>query len=305
MERGYLARTWRCVKSTKHWFAKLGLLGLIAMIPLFGAIVVSGYLYGWARDAAWRMDNPLPARIFGNEDGMLYKRGLFAVVISVVLTVVVSIGAFVFLWAFGFASVGVSSVFAHILPDQAVSFLSALVIPSLVGVFGLFLACVVLLFGVQFFIWVGSMRMSIYGTLSSGFQFSRAWAMIRKNPSGLFKIFLGQLLASFAVGFVIAIVWCVVLFVGVFVSMFVAGTIDYSGSYGSAIGGVTAIGTIATVFLALCVAYLTFFSSVLVQLFVCRSLGYWTADFDVAAWGSQDDPLPCERMSGGMVDAGR
>ena len=305
MERGYLARTWRCIKATKNWFGKLLLLGLIAMIPIFGIIVVSGYLYGWARDAAWRMDNPLPSRVLGNEAGMLYKRGLFAVIISVGLTLVVSVASIAFFWAFGLASVGVSSVFAQILPDQAVSVLASLAIPSLVGTFGLLLACMALIFGVQFFIWVGTMRMSIYGTLSSGFQFSRSWAMIRKNPSGLFKIFLGQLIASAVVGFIVAIIWCVVLFVGVFVSMLVMGAIDYSGSYGSAFGGVTAIGSIAAVFLALCVVYLTFFSSVLIQMFVCRSLGYWVADFDVAQWGSQDDPLPCEKMSGGAVDAGR
>ena len=43
-----------------------------------------GYLYGWARDIAWDVHGPMPKHIFGNEDGKLYSRGFFAMVIGFV-----------------------------------------------------------------------------------------------------------------------------------------------------------------------------------------------------------------------------
>ena len=93
-----------------------------------------------------------------------------------------------------------------------------------------------LIFGVQFFIWVGTMRMSIYGTLSS-ISIFRLWAMIRKNPSGLFKIFSANSLLRPLSDSSSPIVWCVVLFVvGVFVSMLVMGAIDYIGVTGLLLG---------------------------------------------------------------------
>ncbi len=295
MSQGYLSRTWHSLKATKNWFGKLCLLGLVAMIPVFGAIVVQGYLYGWARDAAWRMDNPLPSRIFGNEDGHLYRRGFFALVISVAMTLAVSVASFLFFWTFGFISGSASSFMMQALPDFAVSALSALAIPSLIGVLSIFLAFFVVAFGAQFFIWVGSMRMSIYGTLSSGFQLPRIWAMIRRSPAGLLKIVIGQFVAGLAIGTAAAIVWFVVVFVGIFVSLFAAGALDYSGSFSPAFDGLTAIGAFSTAVLALFVVFVSCTLSVAIQAFVCRALGYWTAEFNVAEWGSQDDLLPFER----------
>ena len=85
MQQGYFSRSWEAFRSTEGWFAKICVLALVAFIPILGPIVVSGYLLGWARDAAWGMDNPLPRKVFGNEDGRLYRRGLFAWIISLVI----------------------------------------------------------------------------------------------------------------------------------------------------------------------------------------------------------------------------
>lgn len=291
---------------TKNWFGKMCLLGLVALVPVFGAIVVQGYLYGWARDAAWKMENPLPGRLLGNEDGRLYRRGLFAVVIAFVIPASVVVGALVFICASAFVSAGMSAMLVRLLPDAVVSGLSVLSVPSSLGMLALSLAFFAAVFGVQFFVWVGSMRMSIYGTLSSGFQISRAWAMIRRNPGGLFKIALGQTAALVAIGAFMSMLWCIVLFVIAFASLLAAGSVDYSGSYGPAFGGLAAMGTIATVLLALFVVYASVTASVAVQAFACRALGHWTSDFEVADWGSQDEPMPFELARESVVrDAGR
>ncbi|MEG0503470.1 MAG: DUF4013 domain-containing protein, partial [Raoultibacter sp.] len=84
MQAGYFKTAWNDIKNTPGWFGKMMLLALIACIPIFGFIVVGGYLYGWARDIAWGVHGPMPKRIFGNEDGKLYSRGFFVVVIGFV-----------------------------------------------------------------------------------------------------------------------------------------------------------------------------------------------------------------------------
>lgn len=95
MQQGYFSRSWEAFRSTEGWFAKICVLALVAFIPILGPIVVSGYLLGWARDAAWGMDNPLPRKVFGNEDGRLYRRGLFAWIISLVMGLAVFVVVFV------------------------------------------------------------------------------------------------------------------------------------------------------------------------------------------------------------------
>ena len=75
MQTGYFNAAWQDIKNSPGWFGKLVLLSLLSLIPIFGWLVVLGYLYGWARDIAWNVHGPLPKRIFGNEDGKLYSRG--------------------------------------------------------------------------------------------------------------------------------------------------------------------------------------------------------------------------------------
>lgn len=293
MNQGYLSRTWQAMRSTRSWLGIVCLLGLVALIPVFGVIVVQGYLYGWARDAAWNMNGPLPRRIFGNEDGALYRRGFFALVISVVFWTVVCLGAMFLSWVFTLASAGVLSVVVNASPHASSPGMVAIALPSLIGTLGLALAGVAVAFAVQLFIWVATMRTSIYGTLSAGFQLSCVWAMVRKDPVGLCKIFLGQFVALLAVGFVFTVIWCVVVFVGVFVSMMIVGAVDFAPS-ASAFDGLAALGTLSTVVFALVAFYASLVCGILIQAFVCRSLGYWTSQFDVASWGAQDDPLPFE-----------
>ena len=69
MQAGYFNAAWHDIKNSPGWFGKLLVLGLVSLVPIFGWIVVAGYLYGWARDIAWGVHAPLPAHVFGNEGG--------------------------------------------------------------------------------------------------------------------------------------------------------------------------------------------------------------------------------------------
>ena len=76
MQKGYFKAAWNDIKQSEGWLGKMFLLGLLSLIPIFGQVVLLGYAYGWLRDIAWGVETPLPPRIFGNEDGQLYRRGL-------------------------------------------------------------------------------------------------------------------------------------------------------------------------------------------------------------------------------------
>ncbi len=89
MQTGYFSAAWNDVKSSQGWLGKMFLLGLIAFIPVFGPVVLLGYAFGWARDIAWGVHMPMPARIFGNEDGLLYRRRLIVLAICIVCCVII------------------------------------------------------------------------------------------------------------------------------------------------------------------------------------------------------------------------
>ncbi|WP_303249307.1 DUF4013 domain-containing protein [uncultured Slackia sp.] len=286
MKQEYFFRAWRAVRSSDAWLGRVCLLALVSLIPVFGPVVVSGYLLGWARDAAWGMDNPMPKHIFGNEDGSLYRRGFFALVVGIAMVFAVLAGVFVLMSLVGLAA----GLFATLFDGSR--YAGLLAFPALFGSFGVFAASVVAVFAVQFFVWVALMRMSIYDTLSSAFQLGHVWCMIRRDPVGLLKIFFCGLLATLVVGAVMSVVWFVVLFLGMIVAMGVSGFADYSGISALGLGGVAVLGLVAALLFALAVAYVSVVCGVMVQTLVYRSLGYWTAQFDVARWGSQDDPLP-------------
>lgn len=304
MGQGYFSRAWRALLATKNWFGKICLLALVSLVPIFGTIVVFGYLYGWARDAAWGMDNPLPDRIFGNEDGRLYRRGFFALVISFV----VGLGAAAFFFI-GAALIDVVASFAMMLFDGPVfaghgdSSLMMFSAFSLMWLLGVMFVSLALSLAVQFFVWAGTMRMSVYDTLGSGFQLSRIGAMLRKDPLGMLKIFLMQLLVSFALGIFVVLVWCMVVFVGLLIGMSVMGAGGAAGMSSYGFDVLAVVGTLAVALFAIGLVYLTCVGSIIIQALVCRSLGYWTAQFDVPHWGAQDQPLPFERASGDSFDA--
>ena len=230
--------------------------------------------------------NPLPRKVFGNEDGRLYRRGLFAWIISLVMGLAVFVVVFVCMSLFGLAAGVFSTLFDG---AYAAGFLA---IPATIGSFGIGAVSLVVSFAAQFFIWIGCLRMSIYDTLSAGFQIGQIWSMIKRDPVGLLKIFLYELVASLLIGVVLAVIWTVLVFVGMIAAMVFVGAADLSGMAAYGLDGFAIMGAIAAILLFLAVVYVSMALGVVLQALVYRSLGYWTAQLNVAAWGSQYDPLP-------------
>lgn len=267
MEKGYFAAAWGDVTKSLGWVSKLFRLALLNVIPIFGPLVTCGYLYGWARDISWNVHRPLPDRIFGNEDGNLYKRGFFVLVVTFVFTLIPGICSSILSSMFGAVSYN-GSTFAI----MTASFLSC--------VFGL--VSLALWFFAMLFDWVGTMRTSLYGTLSAGFQFGKIWSMIRYDFMGLLRIFGMSILLGTIIGFVFSIIVLALIFSG-FAFAYIA--------YDSA---ATVIAVLVAALVVVVIIVLALFVGCLANALIIRALGYWTRQFDVAQWGGQEDPMPFE-----------
>ncbi len=286
MEKGYFAAAWGDITKSPGWISKLLRLGLLLLVPVFGQIVAYGYLYGWARDIAWNVHRPLPSRIFGNEDGNLYKRGFFIFLIALVFCLVP--GAFNCLsslvsgttFAGGSLNIAMNGSYYTYAPIMGGVFLS-----MLLGLISFILA-----FAVAFFAWVGSMRTALYGTLSAGFQLNKIWAMLRYDFMGLLRIFAMALIVGLVIGFFLLVaLFLFVLMAGVAA---IAASLGGSGAFSVALVGAGVFCLLGVAFLLLAV-----FCIALSDALVIRALGYWTRQFEVNRWGGQEDPMPFEQRA--------
>lgn len=288
MQVGYFKTAWNDIKNSEGWFGKILLLALIAFIPVFGAIVVAGYLYGWARDIAWGIHGPMPKRIFGNEDGKLYSRGFFVLVIGFVLALVPWAVELVWMFVTGFSSLMFGGAFGSGHFSGGVFMFSGLLSLAFVAL------TIAAAFMAMLFQWVGAMRMSVYGRLSAGFQFGKMWAMIRHDFAGLMRIFGMTVLLAI----ILSVVLYAVFFAGIFFSVFIGiavtgGNVQAEYLDGNVLGLILAFGGVAVVGM-LVVGYVAVAISIWIEALTVRALGYWTRQFDVPAWRGQDDPMPFE-----------
>ena len=295
MQIQYFKSAWGDIKNSPGWFGKLCLLALLSFIPVFGQIVTFAYLYGWAREIAWGTHEPMPARIFANEDGKFWRRGWFLLVLAFVFTlvpqVVMQIGDYWQVMGMGGRVNGVAGAQN----------------PVLVGVGGLlsfvgFAGAVVL----AVLAWIGSMRIAIYDRLSAGFQLGKIWKMLRFDTNGILKIFGMNLIVSLVLGVIVFFLAFMVMFI--VVAAGVAGLVGAGYSvdsfqymsdaqalrmFGQFVASAGVVGVLAVLLLA----FATMLASAYVDALIARALGYWTLQFDVPRWGGQDEPLPFERAA--------
>ena len=295
MQIQYFKSAWGDIKTSPGWFGKLCLLALLNFIPVFGQIVTFAYLYGWAREIAWGTHEPMPARIFANEDGKFWRRGWFLLVLAFVFTlvpqVVMQIGDYWQVMGMGGRVNGVAGAQN----------------PVLVGVGGLlsfvgFAGAVVL----AVLAWIGSMRIAIYDRLSAGFQLGKIWKMLRFDTNGILKIFGMNLIVSLVLGVIVFFLAFMVMFI--VVAAGVAGLVGAGYSVDSLqymsdaqalrmFGRFVASAGVVGVLAILLLAFATMLASAYVDALIARALGYWTLQFDVPRWGGQDEPLPFERAA--------
>lgn len=288
MQTGYFSAAWRDVKNSPGWFGKVAVLALINLIPVFGQLVTYGYLFGWARDIAWGVHAPLPPRIFGNEDGGLYRRGFFALVIALVCSFVP--------WMLGTVW-GVLTGFGAFWSTRGGGFAAAFG-PAVLMLWLLLMASMALSL---LFSWVGTMRMSIYGRLAPGLQLGRIWAMMRHDFGGLLRIFGMAILLVVVTGVVVWAAILAIMLAGALVGVVIGTPMVSTNNPFVLMATVPGLVALAMILVAVCVALSTA-AGVFATALVARALGYWTRQFDVPSWRGQDDPMPFE-MTGGPCPA--
>ena len=288
----YYRSAWGDIKNSPGWFGKLCLLALLNFIPVFGQIVTFGYLYGWAREIAWGTHEPMPAHIFGNEDGKLYRRGWFILVLvfvaTLVPTIVMSIGS----GLQGAGAWGVASD-SHAVASSLLTGVGLVV--YLIGLLG------ALLLGVL--AWIGSMRISIYDRLSAGFQLGKMWKMLRYDTNGILRVFGMSLLVGFIISIILTIVFSILMFLAILAGVAGLAASGYSvtmlqhmsdaqamAAFASLMGSAGLVGFLGV----LIIVFLAYLAEVYILALVARAMGYWTMQFDVPRWRGQDDPMPFE-----------
>lgn len=281
MKRGYFATAWRDMRSSEGWVRNLLLLSAISLVPVFGQSVVLGYGYGWARDIAWGVRTPMPARLRPSEGDRMFLRGFHLVVLLIVFIALPLLALYVVSTLVSGQTAQWSWPLRPPIPvrfDEVVDTLSIVV-------------CYVLELIVIPFILVGWMRTSIYGRLSAGFQISRIWGMIRYRLSGLLRI-AGILLLLLCAVLLVALLWALAL--GLVSVVYAVGVLMTGGGFD---GAALVSGMVPMAFALLpalvvpCVVLATF-----AHLIIARAMGYWTAQFDVPHWRGQDDPMPFESV---------
>ena len=296
MQIKYFQTAWNDVKNSPGWFKNVLKLGLLDMIPILGTIVQNGFLYGWAREAAWNVRNPLPRTIFGNNDTRLWARGGLI---------------FVFMFVLGLIP-GIISTFSDMLTNSGYFALLAggsyygSVPPVSGGAmalgFLLSLVSLALYVLVEFIGWAGSMRISIYDSLSAGFNIKNDWSMLKRDTNGIVRIFAMNLLFGLIFGLIFGLVFFIVCFT--FLMSILVPVINASSGTMSDSEIMTAIASAGAGFLVFMLVftlliYALMCVSVWLQMITTRALGYWTSQFNVPSWGPQDAPLP-----GGYAPAG-
>lgn len=293
----YFRTSYGDIKSSKGWFGKICLLGLISFIPIFGQMTVYGYAWEWAHKAAWGVESPMPKKIYGRPGSKMLRWGWFALVIAIVMTIIPGIVLSIGGW---FSSMGMETgIYTATGRYMVVS----------PGNFGfaalgwiLYVAGIVLTVFASIMIWVGTIRMTMYDRLGTGLQFGKIWTMIKKDFGGIMRIF-GMAILFELVGGIIIVVACIIVVAvlgAIAAPLILMSSNDMyfdSARYGYIL---PLIMTMFPAFLVL--SYVWFVYSAFIELLVARAVGYWTRQFDVAAWGTKDDPLPFE-VAGGQPDA--
>lgn len=260
----YFARSWALLTRDHGWIKPVLLMTVSLLVPLVGALGVMGYVYEWARLTAWGVNSAPKQK--GVRVGECIASGWRVFVVCLV-------------WYVGF------TIVSGIL-------LSVPVIGDLLDlVWTLVTVCFALLAG------VASMRATIYQKIVPGLRVPTIWKMISHDPVGLLRIAGIQIIAGIIIGLVASIVALPALFSVIPNLVTMVEYLEYSTVFSSGMQAriimqalfsvLAAIGPTLIVLVLVC----CFFGSV-VALVSVNAIALWMRQFNVVAWGRDEDPLP-------------
>lgn len=261
----YFARSWALLTRDRGWIKPVLVMSVALLVPLVGYFGVNGYALEWARLTAWNI-NAAPKQK-NVRVGECIVSGGRAFVISLV-------------WALVFAIV------------MAI----AGAIPLLGGLLVFLLMILNVFMGV--FVSVAQLRATIYQKVGAGLRISTIKKMITHDFGGLVRIFGINLIGGALIAAVGAVVTLFVCF-GLLPQLF--STINYLYYYDGFISSTMQAQAIVQMVFSMISSALpalillllaSNIMSVVLSLLVCTSVGLWMRQFNVAAWGREEDPLP-------------
>ena len=260
----YFGRAWAMLTQEKGWWKPILLCALGALVPIVGPLAVLGYGLEWSRRVAWGSTEGLSRQV---KIGGLIKSGW---------------RGFVVVAGWSIVAVVVGSILEN-LPWVGD------LLGSVWGIFTLFL-------GVVFV--VAAVRATIYQNFKAGYRAKTLWQMVSRDPWGLLRVFVIKLVPTL----IVAVVGFLMFVPAMFGSLgFIAELVDYMDGYyyymteaeevrlALEVVGFFVEQFAPAFFVTLVVALA---ANAFVNLLVDCSVGLWLRQFDVPAWGKDEDPLP-------------
>lgn len=261
----YFGRAWAMLTQEKGWWKPVLLCALGALVPIVGPLAVLGYGLEWSRRVAWGSTEGPSRQV---KIGGLIKSGW---------------RGFVVVAGWGIAA-GVVGTIVGNLPWIG-DFLG-----SVWWIFSLFLNVAFL---------AAAARATIYQNFMAGYRAKTLRQMVSRDPWGLVKIFAINLVA----GVIVCIITIMVFMPTLFGSLgFIVDLVDYMDGYYYYYMTEAEEMRLAFEVLGFFVQQFApaFFVTLLVSLvagsfvglLINCGIGLWLRQFDVPAWGKDEDPLP-------------
>lgn len=158
-------RPFSAIRKDPHWKRKVVLAALVNLIPYVGTVWYIGWAMEYMRDVAWGEDARLPEWSGFSRQALLGLKGFVAVLpYSLALSAVITPIMFVAILAGGATGSGIGFMI------------------TLTAMMLLMMGFAVLLYPLTA---SAQLRVSLYGTIESGFQFGELWRLMREKRSEL------------------------------------------------------------------------------------------------------------------------
>ena len=260
----YFARSWALLTKDRGWIKPVLVMTVAVLVPIVGVLGVIGYLYEWARLTAWGVNAAPKQR--GVRIGACIASGWRAFVVALVWTIVSGI------------VLGIVAVLPVIGP----------IVSLLWTIINSVLALVIM---------VAALRATIYQRIWGGLRVSTIWKMVSHDPVGLLRIAGIEILGGIIIGVVTTIALLPALFSIIPSLITMVEYLEYSSVLSSGMQAriamqsifsmLSSIGPTVIVLILVCG-----FIGTILSLVCVNATALWMRQFNVAAWGRDEDPLP-------------
>lgn len=266
----YFARSWALLTRDRGWIKPVLVMVAACLVPIVGLLGVLGYAAEWARLTAWGVTSSPKQK--GVRVGACIASGW---------------RVFVVMLGWGLVIALVSGVLSTIpLLGSLLTFAWF--------VFSVFLGIMIM---------VAALRATIYQKIGAGFRISTIWQMVSSDVAGLVRIFGMQMAGD-------AISWAAGVVVMLLAVMTMLPRLLYYVDYVAEFDAIMSDSMRMSLFFDMIVEFLTVMGpflivvsvvsgiiSIIMMLLGYTAVGLWMRQFNVPAWGRDEDPLPVTGQS--------